>query len=215
MYKHHVSQELPYCQVNAPEKRQTYDTLWSKLALFFHFFCPDLVPDSDLRFSCHELLIACKLLTSFSVAVYISHVLAWFSKSNKSHFPKQTRVDREKQDPKKEPLERKKEFHQWWTFWLHLKGCRDVEHNSLRHKRMETNGKSPPLSIHTDTFLQLVKERTGKDKHISCSVVLHQIAFISEWTENTVNHSCRGVTSSVQISWGVKLRAEGVLMLKY
>lgn len=61
-----------------------------------------------------------------------------------------------------------------------FKAADDAERNSMRHQWTETNGKSSLRSACGDMFLQLAMAGSGKDKHICCSVVLHQIAFISD-----------------------------------
>lgn len=94
-----------------------------------------------------------------------------------------------------------------WTFDPLLQRCSRVERNSARHRWTATNGKSSLRSTCGDMFLQLEMARTGRDKHICCSVVLHQIAFISDWTENKMNRSRRGVTSSARISRAAEVSA--------
>lgn len=94
-----------------------------------------------------------------------------------------------------------------WTFDPLLQRCSRVERNSARHRWTATNGKSSLRSTCGDMFLQLEMVRTGRDKHICCSVVLHQIAFISDWTENKMNRSRRGVTSSARISRAAEVSA--------
>ena len=94
-----------------------------------------------------------------------------------------------------------------WTFDPLLQRCSRVERNSARHRWTATNGKSSLRSTCGDMFLQLEMARTGRDKHICCSLVLHQIAFISDWTENKMNRSRRGVTSSARISRAAEVSA--------
>lgn len=148
----------------------------------------------------------CSHLTRFIFcpcdALCTSHAVSFSTWFHWKNFPKikqtQMRWDKKKVSVKKPD---------GWTFDPLLQHCSRVERNSARHRWTATTGKSSLRSTCGDMFLQLEMARTGRDKHICGSVVLHQIAFISDWTENKMNRSRRGVTSSARISRAAEVSA--------
>lgn len=156
--------------------------------------------------SYHLLLIvlSCDKIYILSTVTLSAHLMPlhsrpdFFGKTSPKKKQTQMRWDKKKVSVKKPD---------GWTFDPLLQRCSRVERNTARHRWTATNGKSSLRSTCGDMFLQLEMARTGRDKHICCSVVLHQIAFISDWTENKMNRSRRGVTSSARISRAAEVSA--------